>query len=482
MPPLPGLVCQDPPYAFLSSVTKELLAFRERVHNLGRMEGRHVWIDEVCHPKHVMPSDRLEIADELIRRIRQSRLYICVLGAPRHGSAIPIAGFDSAVSFFEVELFEAALGGVPIHIIVLDGFTPDPKLKFLLEILSFAVPRGSLAHTVSEASAIERIRRLLGAAARQVMPRILQMPVVRSLAQAFFDSRGGVAAQLSGTRPLLFVNPPLARSEAPRLAVIAEGLRLHRFQRDEQDRLTRLWIVLRELIGTLPPTDPQDPLFQYWNEALSGWADSASWYGLHAHLALSPLAAINSIASIRDNARAGSPACLPLLQHPGGQLATAWYSIGRKLIRGEARKAAFATAEAEIDQALGAGFSNRSNLFAIRGSVYRQQWRLSKAVADYEEVVKLRRADHADEGAIGEGLSELGFGYLCQGHLRKGTRYMEEGASLLVGSAIRTGFTARALRKLALGYFLTGRFQLGRTVKAQARQLAIGIHANDQVR
>ena len=369
-----------------------------------------------------------------------------------------------------------------MHVIVLDGFTPDPQLKLLLDILSFALPSDSLTNTVSEGAAIEKIKRLLEAPVRRQGPRLFRVPVVRYLAQAFYGSRGGMSSTYSGKRPLLFLDSHFLRPETPRLNLITEALRLHDLERDEQNRLTRLWIALRELIGTQPPTDPHDPLFACWNDALSAWADSASWYGLHAHLALSPLAAINSLATIRGNARRASLSDAPELQHPGGRLASAWYSIGRKLVERRSRRTAFEEAEREINQALAAQHSNRSNLLAIRGSVYRQRWQLSQAVADYEEVVRLRQGSNFDDGALGEGLSELGFGYLCQGRFSKGVQYMEKGTALLLRGGQREGFTARALRKLALGYLITGRLAQARDTRSRAREVALSVHANDQIR
>ena len=95
-------------------------------------------------------------------------------------------------------------------------------------------------------------------------------------------------------------------------------------------------------------------------------------------------------------------------------------------------------------------------------------------MADYEEVVRVRRANDEDDGAVGEALSELGFGYLCQGRFRKGVQFMEEGTSMLVGSSARIELTARALRKLAMGYFVTGRIRQARETRAVAHEFVMG--------
>jgi hypothetical protein len=56
---------------------------------------------------------------------------------------------------------------------------------------------------------------------------------------------------------------------------------------------------------------------------------------------------------------------------------------------------------------------------------------------------------------MGEALSELGFGYIRQWHLRRGREHLLEGVRLLE-LAERRGFLSRANRKLGFAYLVTG--------------------------
>ena len=91
----------------------------------------YVYIDERFHPRNIEQQDDLESADELISRVRQADTFICILGGSSHGSSIKVDERPSNVSFFEIELFQAALLEKQIHVFVRDDFTPEPKLESL---------------------------------------------------------------------------------------------------------------------------------------------------------------------------------------------------------------------------------------------------------------------------------------------------------------------------------------------------------------
>src|SRR5690606_18073311 len=61
--------------------------------------------------------------------------------------------------------------------------------------------------------------------------------------------------------------------------------------------LFRLWAAMRELITSDPAVLADAAVLPLWDRALGLWASQASWIGLHGHLWMGPLAAINTQAA-----------------------------------------------------------------------------------------------------------------------------------------------------------------------------------------
>lgn len=170
------------------------------------------------------------------------------------------------------------------------------------------------------------------------------------------------------------------------------------------------------------------------------------------------------------------------MNYPGGALASSRYSIAG--LSGSLRNRRFLlhAALADLNRSLDEGVTDGGNLFAIRGSVYRRLGAVWAAVADYEEVLRQRQKAAASDSAIGEALSELGYGYLFQLRLWRGRSLLEEGVRLLSVSNRRPGFLIRARRKLAAAYALTGHPQRARQELQAARDLALIHGVFDQIR
>ena len=101
-------------------------------------------------------------------------------------------------------------------------------------------------------------------------------------------------------------------------------------------------------------------------------------------------------------------------------------------------------------------------------------------MADFEEALRLTRLEEGDEGVS---LSELGFAYLHQMRLFKGVEHLKAGADLLAEQRkTKPGFYVRAMRKLAFGYAVTGRFGLAYRARAEARAFAAQRGLFDQIR
>lgn len=81
---------------------------------------------------------------------------------------------------------------------------------------------------------------------------------------------------------------------------------------------------------------------------------------------------------------------------------------------------------------------------------------------------------------MGVALSNLGHAYLFQGRLWSGRDLIEKGVSLLERNP-RAGFLARAKRKLALAYLLTGRPIMAHQQIREAKEIAQEYCAFDQI-
>ena len=145
---------------FLSSLCKELWVLRQRIfEEVGH--GTEVYVDERVNWRNTTHQEHLEVADDLIRRIREAKVFICILGGRRIGSPVKIETRPSAVSFFEIELFQAALLGKNVHLFVRDDFEPEPRLKKLLQIIGGAFPDWIEKKPLNDARILDEIQRLV---------------------------------------------------------------------------------------------------------------------------------------------------------------------------------------------------------------------------------------------------------------------------------------------------------------------------------
>jgi tetratricopeptide (TPR) repeat protein len=295
------------------------------------------------------------------------------------------------------------------------------------------------------------------------------------------DGHGGRAEKES----LEFVDGEFSDpTVSPKEGVITEMLTEVKAMTNEEGRLTRLWVVYRELQGA-PFTERRFADFlPHWNRFFSEWAKAGSWYGLHGHPHLAVLPAQVAQAKVRERMRAiGSSSWRAEdMGYPGGALASSRYSIASRSGSFWNRRFLLGAALNDLKRSLDEGTDNKPNLLAIRGSVYRKLGVVWAAVRDYEEVLKQRQQAGSSDAAIGEALSELGYGYLFELRLWQGRSMLEEGVRLLRSHPARSGFLIRATRKLAAAYAVTGDLRRARQTLQDARDLAKKHGVRDQVR
>ena len=439
-----------------------------------------VFIDEEVNGNRDIPQqDDLEVADELIVRIREAKAFVCILGGSEHGSPIRVQDKPSRVSFFEVELFQAALLNKDIYIFVRDDFTPGPRLQRLLEILPVAFPEWNRAKRLCANEILSGVEQVVDRTlSRQTHWPTFRQPI-RKLTQALYAAR----ARNRPNSAILFLDGEIEmRGEKPRLEVPQLLLQEIELQSNEEKRISRLWIGLREMM-VLDPKSQQDPeLLTCWSRLLAEWSRAGAWYGLHGDTPLGCLAALNSLAQVRNrlsSLRSGAHSSRDTV-FPGGALASAKYSIAKRLYIAKDREARFNEALSDLKHSLDIEREDKSGLLAIRGSISRELGRVSDCIDDYEEVLRLRRHANAPANEIGQALSELGYGYLRKLSLRKGLRLCEAGVEGLRQGG-RAGFLARGLRKLAIAYLANGRLRKAYEMQSEATAVAVKHGALDQL-
>lgn len=225
----------------------------------------------------------------------------------------------------------------------------------------------------------------------------------------------------------------------------------------------------------------------HWNAAYSQWASAAAWYGLHGHLYMGCVAALNSMRDVRLRIRdAGFPNLdFAETMYPGGELASAKYSIAKLLCDEDARIAILREALEDANREISTGADPHANALSVRAAIVGALGDRAASVRDYEEVLRCREAATAGPGPMGVALSNLGFAYLLRGSLWKGRCLIETGVQLLSENPPLThsaGFLARAKRKLASAYLLTGRPIRAYREAQEAEQIARSAGALDQTR
>lgn len=199
----------------------------------------------------------------------------------------------------------------------------------LLNLLEKAIPsdRWRLPMKQGEiVSAIEK-RLVTDSATTDVGDAKPDFRVRRRLVERFYRERGW-----RQNRELLFLNGEFEqRNGGTDRDLVIELLRRAKDAGDEERRLTRLWLAIRELMAA-PLGEPKYREFlPFWNEALGQWGAAAAWYGLHAHVFLGGRAALGTLARVRALLRQGPEriADAATVAHPATALASATYSIAK---------------------------------------------------------------------------------------------------------------------------------------------------------
>lgn len=461
-----------------------------------------VYVDEIIHDykKDLEKKEHLFYVDRFLTYLRNSEIFICILGNKRHGTKIKIKDKESIVSFWEMELYQAALCRKPIYIFVRKSVTFadfEEELQKTLQILNFAFPKMSWKEFENDEDLISKIEKILRYTFqdKDENERNSWLNKFKNTRIKLIEELDRMRGKSSKNKDIQFMEKRFEcgqkHADKDLLNVLIDECK-HPMDSTKNDRLnveqclSRLWMAWRELRKS-PYTKNYKYYEEYlylWNEFFGLWSKSATWYSLHGHLYMGVLASLNALKEVRAIIRESRHKSSDIdFIHPGGALASANYSLAKLVTIPERKRIYFHEAEKNIEISLRDANDPiyRSNLLAIRGSIYTQMAlnaKLAKpiyglkALEDYNKVLRLREKHDAGEGAIGEAMTELGF---LEFHIpfkkKIGLKRMEEGVTLLK-SRKGKGFLVRALRKLSLAYRRIGKLEEAKKTEEDAYKIA----------
>ncbi|WP_421788444.1 hypothetical protein [Hyphobacterium sp.] len=250
------------------------------------------------------------------------------------------------------------------------------------------------------------------------------------------------------------------------------------------ERLSRLWVAIRDLgaLGECGLSEPSTAAL--WDQALGLWAISGSWYGLHYHSEISPLAAVQSQIHLRRSGRvSGVDPERPLL----GARASALHSIAQRAKK--TKVGLFRLVVRLVSSQLEGVTGDRSGSLLIRGNARLQLARvghplqLLKARQDLAEALAIRESLATNRHALGEAKVDYGFALALTsifpstafGLIKEGINDMRASPE----SVSNPGFLVRALRKSAFAFKIRGD-RRSRETNAELESLVASTHSNDQ--
>ncbi|MDP1736006.1 MAG: hypothetical protein Q8L23_01045 [Caulobacter sp.] len=437
-----------------------------------------------------------EIVDRCFAAIRSCDFFVFLRGH-RHGTGVPYFDDPTVSSYLEMELFAAALLQKPILILHERGVEPEPHLRDLLLLLKDSL--GPAGYVIDDQAGLVREfkKACIGLASGLLPdgPQSLSMVPdglshLRTCGSFRQDLREPALTFLGGAIGQVAKRPNLDRASRL-LDTVASGQRQHTLGLAPMGHgaaLFRLWAAIRELMSEDADGPYQPEAAPLWDKALGLWASRASWFGVHGHNFLGPLAAINQQMELRR--RASSIIADIDVREPLGAKASALYSIAGRM--GDRHTALYHYNQTLVlaNQAIAANPQSSQGLLSIRGQTSMQMarlgrpWRIWDAYCDHQASLNLRTKLSASPASIGEAKTDLGFCMLLMGNTFGGMAQMKEGIALLRSdpSPVGQAFLARGLRKLELGAKLTLNRSLARAVHEERMLVANSIEAIDQTR
>jgi len=430
---------------FLSSVFLNFKDIREEICSLDK---RRIWAVEIERPeldtRKGVP--HFVIVDALVEQIRNSKVFICVL-RDHYGSSV-FADTES-VSFFETEIYQAALYHNNAHFFLMEPFKPSPRLEALLNLVRTVRPGIIPERAQPKKEVFDGIKRVL-VDTRNTRRRPWAISLRKLVSELAFR-RGDPKPDIEFFDKVF--SPVSDKPDKDHVRVLLDGLA---GETGMEKRLTRMWVALREL-SAAPYDQPEFAEYlPLWDQALGAWSSAAAWYGLHGHLYAGRLSAVNSMLKIRgfmDWSRAEHDAD-NYIQGTKGARASEYFSVAKLCTTQSERDKYLSLALKNVDEAMAAIAGDPSGFLSIHGHIRLEQGALADARADFERMKSLR-IKCGDAGGIGEALADLGLVEAKLGNLREARRLFRQGMEMQEAAG-RIPFAIMAQKRLAKAYLRSG--------------------------
>jgi hypothetical protein len=458
-----------------------------------------IWVYEHFWRQGEEPLDADTIIDRCFSGIRDSDLFVFLLTG-RHGSGASYFEDRTFASYLELELFAASMLRKPVLVLHERGHEPDERLRDTMLLLHRAFKSGGYLLDDEDGLYRELHRACVQLAAGTLelgknpivhLPEWLSIRRCRtSLGEDLEDPKlafldGVLKADKASTDP--------AKAERL-LAQVSSGVRIkggNEGPLPHGSALFRVWAAMRELMDMKGTTlsDPATAIL--WDRAFGLWASKASWFGLHGHVWMGPLAAINSQTGLRETfATSPEYRAASDVREPLGARASAIYSIAQRMdTRSRKRRhyrevIVLATRAMERDQDAQQGVLSIRGHALMRTAFLGEVWKLLEAAEDFKRCYDIRIRMGASPASVGEALCDFGFARIFTGHVPSGLAMMQEGIDLMRTDTSVNGkaFLARALRKLETAAKFTLSLDLIRRVREERLAIADQTEALDQAR
>jgi hypothetical protein len=423
----------------------------------------------------------LKTVDRLVEVLAQSDLYICILADDRHdspnehGSPIKITNLVSATSYFEIELYAAVMHQKKPYLFIQEGFSPAPRLEYLLRLLFSAFPEWEREKPKSRDIILREVRQLIFDQIRQ--PKKFILPLRKYLVREFYIDRAKKASPGHEMDNVLFLDGQFEpRQQLPQKDLVESLLADYEVVPEMQRKLSRMWIAARELMSaSYLPKDVQadgrlKDFLPLWQKVLSFWTSAASWSGWHGHLYAGTVAPLNSQAVILS--QLGS-------NLPNEGLASAYYSISKLMPSFYYELAALWRSFQYIQSAIRVSGAPTANQLAIRGSIWLRCRIGFNAVSDFKMMLQIQEKNNATKEQIADAMVHLGFAHLYWFQSATGLDYLKRGVQAMNPNHASI---VRAKHKLAIAYERTGKHSEYEKCKQEANADAVRLGAFDQIR
>lgn len=496
------------PNVFLSSVfvdyfggDQKYVPLRKRIIDNRDTLPVSLWAYDIFWPKgsEINKPGADMIIDRCFDGIRSCDLFVFLLTG-RHGSGVEYLNDPVRASYLELELFSASMLRKPMLILHIRGHEPEIPLKDTVSLLHRAF--SSSEYVIDDEDGLysyflQACQRLTSEMWRPVSHRgLIQLPdwlSVQRTRKSFDDDLSDPRLRFLDGRISTLKGDGNTERARQLLDQVASGVRRYADTQRLMPHgasLFRLWTAMRELMAD--KSTRGDPLVApLWDRALGLWAGKASWFGLHGHLWLGPLAAVNLQIELRRTMAVQPAFCdTQDIREPLGARASAIYSIAQRM-RTRSRKLyhyrqtiMLATQAIERDPNAQQGSRSIRAHALMQTALLGYVWRLWEAADDFKQSLKLRESVGLMSASVGQAKVDLGFCSVLIGRPRSGMALLQEGIALMrcYDSPNDKAFLAHGLRKLERAARLLCRRNVADEARRERLIIAAEIEALDQAR